>query len=428
MTKPTITQIENAFQPAKEVDTSARFAGRKDAVTQAYYGLIAHGAHIAVVGNRGIGKTSLARQVLNIARGDNSILEQLDIPYDRKLDFLPVYFACGKSVTNTTDLLERLLTSTNCLAEWIYDIPKASKVVRGYSPKFGVNVLGVEASLGGEKKTETTVEPALTSHSIDAVFTNAVAAIIDQGVVTDGILIVIDEFDQITDPAGFASFLKALATNVPQVKFCIVGVAQDIQYLMKEHQSSDRLFAGTIIPLPSMSSAELKDIIRIAEHEVDGYITFSAEAAERVAELAQGHPYMVHLVGKYALRAAYTADERSVSASAINDSLKSIAERGADPVLESRYKKAVESSEQRETVLKALAECQADDGEVWTSNAYRVALEQGVDNASQYVGQLVTEEYGNELEKLRERYYRFHDSLFAAYVRARPRLVQKTGS
>ena len=427
MTKPTITQIENAFQPAKEVDTSARFAGRKDAVTEAYYGLIARGAHIAVVGNRGIGKTSLARQVLNIARGDNSILERLNIPRDRKLDLLPVYFACGKSVTNTTDLLERLLTSTNCLAEWIYDIPKASKVVRGYSPQFGVNILGVEASLGGEKKTEATVEPALTSHAIDTVFTNAVAAIIEQSVATDGILIVIDEFDQIADPAGFASFLKALATNVPQVKFCIVGVAQDIHYLMKEHQSSDRLFAGTIIPLPSMAADELKDIIRIAEHEVGDYITFSVEAADRVAALAQGHPYMVHLVGKYALRAAYTADERSISATAIDDTLKSIAERGADPVLEGRYKKAVASSEQRETVLKALAETQAADGEVWTSNAYRVALEQGVDNASQYVGQLVTDEYGNEIEKLRERYYRFHDSLFAAYVRARPPLVRKTG-
>jgi hypothetical protein len=106
--------------------------------------------------------------------------------------------------------------------------------------------------------------------------------------------------------------------------------------------------------------------------------------------------------------------------------LKAIAERGADPVLEGRYKKAVASSEQRETVLKALAETQAADGEVWTTNAYKVALEQGVDNASQYVGQLVTDEYGNEIEKIRERYYRFHDSLFAAYVRARPRLVQKS--
>jgi hypothetical protein len=93
--------------------------------------------------------------------------------------------------------------------------------------------------------------------------------------------------------------------------------------------------------------------------------------------------------------------------------------------LEGRYKKAVASSEQREIVLKALADTQAADGEIWTTNAYKLALDQGVDNASQYVGQLVSEEYGSEVEKLRDRYYRFHDSLFAAYVKARPRLVTR---
>lgn len=235
----------------------------------------------------------------------------------------------------------------------------------------------------------------------------------------------IDEFDQINDPTGFASFLKALSTNVPKVKFCIVGVAQDIYNLMKEHQSSDRLFAGTVISLPSMTSVELKEIIAIAEEYISNYVTFSPEASARIATLAQGHPYMVHLIGKYALRTAYRNGNRSISVDSVDLTLKAIAERGVDTALEGRYKKAVASSEQRETVLKALAETQAADGEVWTTNAYKVALEQGVDNASQYVGQLVTEEYGSEIEKIRERYYRFHDSLFAAYVRARPRLVQK---
>jgi hypothetical protein len=427
MAKPTITQVENAFQPAKEVDNAARFAGRKEAVSDAYYSLISSGAHLAIVGNRGIGKTSLARQVLNLARGDNELLARLDLPHDRKLDFLSIYFACGNSVTNTTDLLERLLTSANCLADWVYEIPTASKIVRGYSPKFGANVFGVEASLGGEKKTELNVEAAIGSHSIDTVFTNTVAAIVDERLALDGMLIVIDEFDQIGDPVGFASFLKSLATNVPAVKFCLVGVAQDIQKLMREHQSSDRLFAGSIIALPSMSPSELTEIVRIAEQTIDSYITFGDEAVARVVRLAQGHPYMVHLIGKYALRTAFHMDVRRITQPAIEETLKSIAERAADPVLEGRYKKAVASSEQRETVLKALAETQGSDGEVWTRNAYKLALDQGVDNASQYVGQLVTDEYGAEIEKLRERYYRFHDSLFAAYVRARPRLVAMAG-
>jgi Cdc6-like AAA superfamily ATPase len=427
MAKPTITQIENAFQPAREVDTAARFAGRKEAVSDAYYGMITSGAHLAIVGNRGIGKTSLARQVLNLARGDNDLLAKLDLPHDRKLDFLSIYFACGNTVTDTTDLLERLLTSANCLAEWVYEIPKASKVVRGYSPKFGANIFGAEVSLGGERKTESNVEAAIASHSIDTVFTNTVAAIVEENLASDGILIVIDEFDQVGNPIGFASFLKSLATNVPAVKFCLVGVAQDIQNLMREHQSSDRLFAGSIISLPSMSPPELKEIVRIAEQSIDSYITFDSEAVDRMVQLAQGHPYMVHLIGKYALRAAFHMDIRSITRAAIDETLGSIAKRAADPVLEGRYKKAVASSEQRETVLKALADSQAADGEVWTTNAYKLALDQGVDNASQYVGQLVTEEYGAEIEKLRERYYRFRDSLFAAYVRARPRLVAKAG-
>lgn len=427
MTKPTITEVENAFQPAKEISSAARFAGRKNAVSEAYYGLLANGSHIAIVGNRGIGKTSLSRQVANIATGDNDLLGKLHIQNDRNLDFLTIYFACGQSTKNTTDLLERLLTSTGCLGDWIYDIPKASKIVRGYSPKFGVNVFGAEVSLGGEKKTETTSEPAITSHAIDTVFTNAVAAIIEQKVSFDGILIVVDEFDQIADPSGFASFLKALSTNVPQVKFCLVGVAQDIQHLMKEHQSSDRLFAGSIIALPSMNPDELKEIMVIAERAVGNHIKFDPTAADRLATLAQGHPYMVHLIGKYAFRLAFQANKATIDSQDIDATVQSIAERGADPVLEGRYKKAVASSEQREVVLKALAETQATDGEIWTTNAYKLALDQGVDNASQYVGHLASEEYGDEIEKLRDRYYRFHDSLFAAYVRARPRLVKKQG-
>lgn len=91
-----------------------------------------------------------------MATGRNDLLERLHLPHDRKLDFLSIYFACGKTTQSTTDLLERLLTSAGCLGDWVYDIPKATKIVRGYSPKFGVNVLGAEVGLGSEKKTETT--------------------------------------------------------------------------------------------------------------------------------------------------------------------------------------------------------------------------------------------------------------------------------
>ena len=80
--------------------------------------------------------------------------------------------------------------------------------------------MGVE--LGSSKTTELKTSPVLFSHSVDVVFTNVVDAIVKEGIARNGILIVIDEFDQIPNPSGFASFLKALATNSPNVKFCIL--------------------------------------------------------------------------------------------------------------------------------------------------------------------------------------------------------------
>ncbi len=420
--RPTLAQIENAFQPAREVTDADRFAGRREAVSEAYYALLSAGTNIAIVGNRGIGKTSLARQLINIGTGNNALLEKMGIRCDHVFDFLSVYFACGKGIANTDVLLESLLTASNCLADWVYDVPKAKKILTGYTPKFSAKPFGVGVELGGSRTEEVVQEHAIASNKIDMVFNNVVHAMMEAGIARDGILIVVDEFDQIVDVAGFAPFLKALATNVTNVRFCIVGVGKDIQTLMKEHASADRLFAGSVIPLPSMSAEELKEIVGIAEREINRFIRFSDDAKNRLVSLAQGHPYMVHLIGKYALRHAYNNSRDVVTDEDVNAILRSLAERQADPVLEGRYRKAVASSQQRETVLRSLAETQDTQGEIWTTNAYKLAVEGDVDNPSQYVGQLVTEQYGAELENLRERYYRFKDSLFCAYVQARPRM------
>lgn len=416
MKKISIAKIENAFLPSKEINTADRFAGRLQQVSQAYLALHSAGSNIAVIGNRGIGKTSLARQIINIASGNNDLLKKLRISHEGRLDFLTIYFACGGSVTTFQDLLFRLLTTQGCLHDWIYEIPSARKEVKTLEPKLSVP----GASIGGGIHSYSESQSVITSHSYDTIFTNIVAAIVREKIVRDGILIVIDEFDRIENPSGFADFLKALSTNVPGVKFCLVGVAQDIQRLMKEHGSSDRLFAGGIVYMPPMTKQELMEIMDIAENSVSNAITFTRGAKNQIANLAQGHPYMVHLLGKHTLRGAYAAKKDKIDAKDIEKTLVRVAESEADPVLEGRYKKAIATSPQREIVLKALAKTHKSDGEILTTDAYKLALDWGVDNPSQYVGQLVTSDYGSELVKIRERVYRFRDSLFLAYVNARP--------
>lgn len=111
----------------------------------------------------------------------------------------------------------------------------------------GAKLFGVEAKLGGEKSTEEESMPVVTGHSIDTIFTNVCHAIVEEGIANDGLFIIVDEFDQINDPSGMAAFMKSLATNVPKAKFCLVGVGQYIQNLMKEHES---------VPLFSMRGAK----------------------------------------------------------------------------------------------------------------------------------------------------------------------------
>jgi Cdc6-like AAA superfamily ATPase len=416
----TVERIENAFLPAREITDPARFAGRAPQIEQSYLALVSEGANIAIVGNRGIGKSSLARQVMAMATAKTDLLTRYGVKVGEPLDFLTIYLACGKDTENVEHLLTRLLASQQCLASWIYDVPEAKKVVEGYAPKLSAGLFDVvKVELGGQKTTETTTKSAAPKPDLVTVFTNVVAAIAKQKAAKHGLLFVIDEFDQIRDPSGFASLLKSLATNVPQVRFCVVGVAHDLYALMKEHQSADRLFAGAVINLPSMTDEELTEIIKIAERHIDGEIAFDDSAKKRLVVLAQGHPYMVHLVGKHSLRGAWKENRNTITGSDIDATLRLIAASGADPVLESRYKKAIASSPQREAVLRAMAESEKG-GEVWTTDAYPVAIKAGVENPSQYVGSLVTEQYGAEIRNVRDRYYRFKDSLFRAYVMARP--------
>lgn len=416
----TIKEIANAFTPAKEINDAEKFAGRKEYVNDSFYGLVTDGANIAIVGGRGIGKSSLARQISNIAQGDNSLLDKLGIHNDEKLDFLSIYLACGDNIKTVSDLLTRLLTTRDCLLEWIYDIPSASKELG----KINSGLDALVAKVGSELVAETAATKAIQTHEIDVVFQNVVGEILKAGIAKNGILIVVDEFDQIDDPTGFAKLLKSLATNLPGLKFCIVGVAQDIQNLMKEHESTDRLFAGSVINLPSMEPSELNEIIDTAEQSIRSHIRFDDSARERLIQLANGHPYIIHLIGKQALRSAYLEPVYELDEDYILKTLSEIAEKEADPVLEGRYKRAVASSYQREAVLKSLVEMIQKDGEILTTDAYKVAIDHDVDNPSQYVGHLVTEDYGAEIVKVRERYYRFRDSLFATYVKARPWLTK----
>ena len=91
---------------------------------------------------------------------------------------------------------------------------------------------------------------------------------------------------------------------------------------MKEHESSDRLFAGSVINLPSMNNEELSSIIKTAELSINNHIVFDETAVKKIINLSKGHPYIVHLLGKQTYRTAFLEPKYSIDENYIENIFK----------------------------------------------------------------------------------------------------------
>lgn len=405
----------DAFTPALEVQDIDRFAGRADELGSMSDALQSKGAQLVIYGQRGIGKSSLARALIQLASGEKAILERLKVKPTVQFDYLPVYFACDDSVTSIDRLLLRLLTDSAALADWVpYKIVE-KKTIGEVGGKIKVGV--IELKGGGQHSV--TERQSEVETDVVSIFTNACKTLAASSVAKNGLLIVIDEFDRIKDASGIASLLKTLGPE--RVTFALVGVATTIHELIKEHESVARQLADGAIPVRPMSDADLHEIIRRAMQLLGGKYTFDAHASNWIVSLAKGHPFYVHLVAKHALLTAIARGSTVVTTEDAKNALASIALKGSAPIQETTYKTAIGHSYVREYVLKQFA--QRNEDEIHTTELYaEIAKSLNIDPSavSVYVGQLGSEKYGAVLEKTRDRYYRFPDSLLKAYAAARP--------
>lgn len=107
----TRSQALNAFTPALPATDPARFVGRRPELTSSLDALQTDGMSILFHGPAGLGKTSLAAQVVKIAEGDTALLERLDatrfaLPDDARCASVSV--SAGDGVANTQDLLRAI--------------------------------------------------------------------------------------------------------------------------------------------------------------------------------------------------------------------------------------------------------------------------------------------------------------------------------
>jgi hypothetical protein len=282
----------------------------------------------------------------------------------------------------------------------------------------------------GAKGIEGSKYARIVPGDVVQTFRNFISAIVTHQVTgrmkRDGLLILLDEFDVITDKAGIGSLIKSLSSDA--VKFGICGVARDLTGLVKDHASVERLLEEGSVHVRPMPANEARGIIDTANSRFAGAIVFEDPAIDRIVELSEGYPYLVQMFGKACVNAVNRTKTSRVSLSVVDTVLNEIREGTAFPTLESQYQRAIGASEHRQFLLHLLAEQTTEDacvddevGRVVLKRARADALGLGVEFVDQLMPRLVDQKYGPVLIRLEEGQgvYEFNNPVFRVYVKLR---------
>jgi len=420
-----ISKIQTAFFPSQEISNPEFFVGRTNEIKSLILALSEGGSFIAIHGLRGVGKSSIVKQLKLISNGDNRLARKLGIERfvpKKGFDFLTVTVSCDVYTENVSDVIKRIIFGDNDSEGLLSFTSAGDRKVESIKEKFkaggSAGLFGVK--IEGGLETEYSYKATLTDDLIQQ-FKQLLNSVQKDNLNKSGLLIVIDEFDILKDKNGFASLVKTCSNDY--VKFAISGIANTVTELVESHTSIGRQLHP--VHIDKMPTDEMIGILKRAEHHVENKITFTDKAAVEITQSSEGFPYFVHLLGKQSFIKAFDTGQSTISESDILQIKGEISKGRLNTIYEEIYHSAVKESPQRELLLKFFAEENSD--EIFTESVYSNARELGVSNPSQLMKEL-TQPQDNSLAvltKLREQYYRFTDPVFKVYAKLRTWKFQK---
>jgi Cdc6-like AAA superfamily ATPase len=411
-----------------------RFVGRTSLIRDCISALNASNGLIAIYGKRGVGKSSLARQIQQLALGDYTIAKQAGLSQAipaRPRTYLTVYYPCDSLIANGRDLLSRLCNDQSADDGLLRLVPDDGKELAEFVRSKEVSA-GADLKLvnWGAKGVETSKYARVVPGDIVQTFRNFVSAIVTHQVQKrmkrDALLIILDEFDVIEDKTGLGSLIKSLTTA--EVKFAVCGIGRDITDLVADHASVERLLEQGALPVKPMPPEEGEQIIVRAAELFKGAIRFEPGIAGRIYEFAQGYPYFMQLIGKQCVIVANDRRTDLVDKSVLDQVADDLRSGRAFPTLEQAYQRAIGNSRDRQILLHLLADQPSEQtlfsdevGRIVLRDARRDADDLDVQYVDQLMPRLVEKRYGPVLERVPERQgtYEFVNPVLRQYIRLR---------
>jgi Cdc6-like AAA superfamily ATPase len=410
-----------------------RFVGRADLIQSCMNALNAKEGVIAVYGKRGVGKTSLVRQIQQMANGNYDIAQKAGLAHlipSKPRRYYTVYYACDSNINNTDELIKRLCNDTDPEDGLLRLVPDAGKELTEFSRSDEASA-GLDLKLvkwgvkGSDSQKYASVVPNDTIQSFRNFVTGSVDANNRAWSKREGLLLLLDEFDVIGTKHGMGSLIKSLTS--PTVKFGVCGIGQDLGALIKDHKSVGRLIEQGAIHVRAMSPLETRQIFATAEELFKKKVRFDKNVVERIVELSEGFPYFAQLIGKASVQYGNEIGTNDIDGKIFDEVLEKIRSGQSFPNLEQQYQLAVGRSAERALLLVLLAE-QSSEATLYSDELGRIVLQRtrataqglGIEYIDQLMPRLVEERYGPALVKGEDRgIYEFADPVFRAYVKLR---------
>ena len=300
--------IFTTFTPGSPVKHLDLLAGRNTQIGKIFDAVLSPGQHAVIYGDRGVGKSSLANLIYDMifASGQQG--------------YVPVHVNCGVS-SSFPDI-------------W-------ADVFRQL-----------------EKNAQTPhLLAQLPEHNPNPEDIRAILATVDRP-----IIIVLDEYDRVEDEVSIAmaDTIKTLSDRDADATLVLVGVADTVDELIREHASIDRALIQ--IPMPRMSRDELMDVVSKGMARLP-QLSLEEGLSERMAVVSKGLPHFMHLLAKHSLMAGIDDGRREINKKDYEKALK-VATEEKSQTLGHAYRKATHSGRENtfEEVLLACALATDEDG------------------------------------------------------------------
>ena len=380
---PRLVQLGEVFTPAAPIQDADLFSGRKGLLVRIAHAVNQRGMHCILFGERGVGKTSLANILPSTLASAGSELVVAAINCD--------------TTDNYQSLMHKLMQEI---------------ITEREEPNIGFG------------NNSTVTQSALSQYLPEKPTPNDVRRLMQA--VGANVLLILDEFDNITDQYSIrlvSDTIKTFSDRAVPATFVIVGVADNVDGLIREHRSIERCL--TQVLMPRMTTEELAGIIDHGLEQVN--MAMDDTVRWYIPAIAQGYPHYAHLL---ALEAAWQAVENGRDQVNINDIETSIGNAivQTEHSIRDSYRKAVYSANRSalyEPVLLACAIANTDESNSFNARSVLEPLSQitgrslDIPAFSRHLDAFCREERGPALIKegqTRRYRYRFAVPLLRPYV------------